>query len=263
ELLLPPAKRPAHRWITLTGVIAALLIVALGAALFASHTSRRSISVPGGSTPAVVNAQPGPPLPKGVAITNLTLAAPGQYWATGAMTNSATGQPDTGVILRFTDGKWEQVGDALPSYPLGGIAMVSATEGWAWGANFYDTSAIKSVILHISGGVWRRVAIAGVNPKGSPQSIHMYSATEGWLVMQNPKDTGGNTTPSSLLHYANGAWSSVQSPFPYFGDIAAVGPGEAWMLGSDAQNQFIVHVKSGEAVVTSRLPASYNAGDTG
>jgi len=241
------------------GAVAALLIVALGAMLFASHASRRSAPALGDSTPLVVNAQPGPPLPHGVTMTSVTLAGRGEYsatyWATGAVSNSATGQPDTGVILRFSNGRWEQVGDTLPSYPLNGIAMVSAAEGWAWGANFYDTSAIKSVILHINGGAWQRVTPAGVNPKGTPQFISMSSPIDGWLVMQNPKTAGGNTTPSSLFHYSKGIWNPVQSPLSYFGDIAAVGPGEAWMLGGDANdNVLIVHVTSDKAVVTLRRP---------
>jgi anti-sigma factor RsiW len=258
-LLLPPVSRPARRWMAPVGVIAALLIIALGATLFASHASRRSVPAPGGSTPIAANVQPGPPLPQGVTMTRVTLAAPGEYWATGFVKDQATGQEDTGVILRFSGGKWTQVGDLLQSGHVDGIEMVSPTEGWAWGGDTNETG----LLLHISNGAWQRIAAPAVNRKGAPQLIRMSSATDGWLVMTNPKTADGDTTPSTLLHYSNGAWLPVQSPLSFFWDIAAVGPGEAWVLGSDAQSQLIVHLKSGEAIVTLRMPASYNAGDIG
>jgi hypothetical protein len=117
--------------------------------------------------------------------------------------------------------------------------------------------------LHIRNGVWQRVAAPAVNRKGAPQFIRMSSATDGGLVMQNPKAANGETTPSTLLRYTNGAWTPVQSPLLAFWDIAAVGPNAAWMLGGEGENQAIIHIMSGKAAVTLRLPASYNAGDIG
>jgi hypothetical protein len=125
----PPANRPTRRWMTPIGVIAALLIVVLGAMLFSSHASNRSTPAPGGATPGPVNVQPGPPLPKDVTMTSITLAAPGEYWATGLIPSKATGQTYTDVILRFSDGKWTQMGAALQAGHVDGIEMVSATEG--------------------------------------------------------------------------------------------------------------------------------------
>jgi hypothetical protein len=238
-----------------------LLIVALGGMLFASHASRRSTPAPGGATPGLVNAQPGPPLPEGVTMTSVTLAAPGAYWATGFIKDEATDRENTGVILRFSNGKWVQVGDTLHSGYVNGVEMVSATEGWAWGG---DTDE-KGLLLRISNGAWQRVTAPAVNRKGAPQFVSMSSPNDGWLVMQNPKTTNGDTTPSSLLHYSNGVWNPVQSPLSYYWDVAAIGPGEAWMLGDDAESQLIVHATSGKAVVVLRFPVSYkaNAGDIG
>jgi hypothetical protein len=252
---LSPANRPVRQWGVAMGAVVALLIVALGAMLFASHASRRSTPVPG-STPVVINAQPGPPLPKGVTMTNVTLAGPGEYWATGNMVTGAKS-----VILRFSDGRWAQVGDALPSNSLDGLDMVSDSEGWAWGVDVNNAN----IILHISGGSWQRVTVSGAEPGATPQFIRMSSASDGWLVMQNPKTTNGDTTPSTLLRYTNGSWRVVHSPLPYYSDIAAVGPAEAWVLGGDADSQSIVHVTSGKAVVGLRFPASdkASAGDIG
>jgi anti-sigma factor RsiW len=252
-----PANRSARRWMAPIGVVAALLIVALGATLFAALASRRSTPGHGGVGPGQANAQPGPPLPDGVTMTYVTLAAPGAYWATGFVTDKVTGRQDTGVILRFTDGKWTQVGDALPFGHLDGLDMVSATEGWAWGG---DRSG-DAVFLRISGGAWRRITVAGVNPQATPQFIRMSSANDGWLAMQNPKTANGDTTPSSLFHYSDGVWNPVQSSLYAFWDLAAVGPGEAWMVGGDAvENVTIVHVKSGQMVIALRLPNSDNTG---
>ncbi len=255
----PPANRPTRRWMTPIGVIAALLIVVLGSLLFASHASKRSTPALGGATPGPVNVRPGPPLPKDVTMTNVTLAGPGEYWATGFVKDQATGGEDTGVILRFSNGKWTQVGDLLQSGHLNGLAMVSATEGWAWGGDTNQTG----LLLHISNGAWQRVAAPAVNRKGAPQLIRMNSATDGWLVIQNLKDEHGNSTPSSLLHFTNGSWNPIQSPLTYFVNIAPVGPDEAWIFGGDDESQAIVHVTASKTVVSMRIPQSAHIGITG
>jgi hypothetical protein len=254
----PPqaAAQPARRWTAPISVAATLVIIVLGATLFAALAGKSHVSAPGIATPGQASVQAGAPLPAGVELTFITLGGPGEYWATGVMTNSITGQPDKGVVLRFSDGRWVQVGDALPSGHLDGLDMVSANEGWAWGGDTFDAA----VLLHIRGGTWQRVTVAAANSRGAPQFIRMRSADEGWLVMQNPKDASGNTTPSSLLHYAGGTWRPVEAPLPYLTDIAPVGPNEAWVLGGDGQSTSIIHFKPGEAEVALRMPQADGIG---
>jgi len=135
-------------------------------------------ATPSGS-PGATNVQPGPPLPEGVTMTNVTLAAPGEYWATGFIKDKTTGNENTGVILRFSKGKWEQVGDLLHSGHVDGIEMVSATEGWAWGGDTNDSG----LLLYIGNGAWQRVAARAVNRKGSLQFVRVSSAPDAWLVI--------------------------------------------------------------------------------
>ena len=254
----PPraAGRPTHRWTALIAIAATFVIVALGATLFTTLAGKSRVSVPGITTPGHTSVQAGAPLPAGVDLTYIVREGPGEYWATGIVTNNTTGQPDKGVVLRFSGGRWAQVGDALPSGYLDGLDMVSANEGWAWGGDTHDAG----ILLHIKGGRWQRVTVAAANPNGAPQFIRMRSADDGWLAIQNPKDVRGNTTPSSLLHYADGTWRLVQTSLTYFTDIAPVGPDEAWLLGGDDQSTSVAHYKSGKTTVALRIPQTDNIG---
>lgn len=254
----PPRSpgRPTNRWTALISVAATFVIVALGATLFTTLTGKSHVSVPGITTPGRTTVQAGAPLPARVELTYITRGGPGEYWATGFVANSTTGQPDKGVVLRFNGGRWVQVGDAMPSSHLDGLDMVSANEGWAWGGDTHGAG----VLLHIKGGGWQRVTMAAANPNGAPGFIRMRSADDGWLVIQNPKDARGNTTPSSLLHYVSGTWRLVETPLTYFIDIAPVGANEAWLLGGDGQSTSIVHSKSGQAAVALRIPQTDNIG---
>ena len=259
DLDAPPPRatsRPTHRWTALIAIAATFVIVALGATLFTTLAGKSRVSVPGITTPGRTSVQAGAPLPVGVELTYITRGGLGEYWATGFVTNSSTNQLDTCAILRFSNGKWVQVGDTLPSVHLDGLVMVSANEGWVWGGDTHNVV----VLLHIKGGRWQRVTVAAANPNGAPQFIRMRTADDGWLAIQNPKDARGNTTPSSLLHYASGAWHPVVAPLTYFTDIAPVGPDEAWLLGGDGQSTSIVHFKSGETTVALHIPQTDDIG---
>jgi hypothetical protein len=130
-------------------------------------------------------------------ITSLAMTSPAAGWAVGVLPRPTRGsgggdatKPDNALILRYRDGTWEEQArfpglvDTFTSF--NGIAMVSASDGWAVG--------IGGLIVHYSSGVWTSLA----SPTSQTlQSIAMLSASEGWAV----GDRG------TILHYAGGAWS--------------------------------------------------------
>jgi hypothetical protein len=134
-------------------------------------------------------------------ITSLAMTSPTAGWAVGVLPRATSGsgggdatKPDNALILRYRDGTWEEQArfpgpvDTFTSF--NGIAMVSASEGWAVGTG--------GLIVQYSSGVWTRLA----SPTSQTlQSIAMVSAAEGWAV----GDRG------TILRYAEGNWS------PYHG----------------------------------------------
>ncbi|HEV2457697.1 MAG TPA: hypothetical protein VGS80_04975 [Ktedonobacterales bacterium] len=130
-------------------------------------------------------------------ITSLAMISPTAGWAVGVLPRPSTGggggdatKPDNALILRYRDGTWEEQArfpgpvDTFTSF--NGIAMVSASEGWAVGTS--------GLLVHYAQGVWTRVA----SPTSQAlQSIAMVSAAQGWAV----GDRG------TILRYAGGTWS--------------------------------------------------------
>jgi hypothetical protein len=126
-------------------------------------------------------------------IYGLALVSPGEGWAVGSL-SGGTGphpvHPAKALVERYVHGKWQQ--DTSFTGPpnssgssLNGIAMVSASEGWAVGSG--------GLIVHHLGGTWRQVS----SPTGQILwSLAMVSPTEGWAV----GDQG------TILRYSHGAW---------------------------------------------------------
>jgi hypothetical protein len=123
--------------------------------------------------------------------------------------------------------------------------MISPTEGWAYGG---DGSG-HSLLLRISNGGWQQEPMPAIDPQGAPAIMAMRTANEGWMAMANPKgEQGGANT--SLLHYANGAWSLISNTPHYITGIAPVADGEAWVIGWNAdETSSLVHVQGGVASV--------------
>jgi hypothetical protein len=180
-------------------------------------------------------------------VTAFVRTSADEGWATGVViTNTLTGWPDKSMILHYTSGHWEQVGDAQPSTYLDSLEMASGAEGWALGSDGQG----HGVMLHITGGTWQHTSLPAAIPQGAPLFLRMRTADEGWLVMSNPKGATG-VASTSLLRYSNGKWSLVQVPLFYITDVAPVATGEAWAVGRNRDNSSsLVHVKAGTASVT-------------
>lgn len=126
-------------------------------------------------------------------IYGMVLLSPTEGWAVGSLsggTGPHPAHPPKALVEQYSHGKWQQdtsfTGPPNSSGPsLNGIAMVSASEGWAIGSD--------GLIVHDLGGAWTQVS----SPTDQTlESIAMVSPTEGWAV----GDQG------TILHYFNGAW---------------------------------------------------------
>lgn len=257
--------RASHR-AAASGVIAPLVAMALIIAVFVALSARPPAH---GETSGATKGKPvlarspiatlsptlthGAGLPEGVEVLTFTLTGPDEGWGTGAVvTNPVDGVPDRGVVLRYTGGVWTQVGATLPGVYLGGLDMISSSEGWVIGGD----DAGHSLLLHISNGAWQRQSPPSIDPQGSPDIMAMRTPTEGWLVMANLKgaQTGANT---SLLHDVNGVWTPVRNAPYYITDIAPVADGEAWVIGWSADGvSTLVHVQHGVATVELNGPGN-------
>lgn len=108
------------------------------------------------------------------------------------------------------------------------IAMVSADEGWAVGAeNHYRT---QGMLAHYQNGQWKPASLPATTP--GLFSVFMLSASEGWAVGYE----------GAILHYQSGRWSRVSSPVTAaLYSVFMLSPDEGW-AGGDAG---LLHYQSG------------------
>ena len=274
----PQPRPPVKRRPGAAGAIVALVVVvALGGALFASLSLHRTpqgaarVSATGVATSGVPTAAPflptpsptlavspvqtptrGTGLPAGVQVITFVMMGTDEGWATGgANMDPVSGMPQSGMVLHYAAGSWSQVGAALPSAYLGGLDMISSSEGWAMGGD----GSNQSLLLHISNGGWQQVSLPN-DPQAAPAVLAMRTPDEGWMAMANLKTaySGANT---SLFHYAAGAWSLVSTPLHYITDVAPIADGEAWVIGWNTDGTgSLVRVQGGTATVVLSSPSN-------
>jgi hypothetical protein len=144
------------------------------------------------------------------------------------------------------------VSATLSGVYLGGLDMLSSSEGWAMGGDGDG----RSYLLHISNGGWQQVSLPAADPQGAPAVMAMRTPDEGWLAVANPKGAQGGAN-TSLLHYTGGTWSLVASVLHYITDIAPVADGEAWVIGWNTDGtSSLVHVKGRAATVVLTSPGN-------
>jgi hypothetical protein len=261
-------RPPANRRQVASGAVATLLVLALGVAVFAALSALRptraatGASTDGTPTAALsptIAATPTPGLirgtglPRGVEVSMFALTGPGEGWGTGVVVaNAVNSVAERSMVLRYSAGAWTQVGPALNGVYLGGLDMVSPSEGWVTGGDSYG----GIFLLHIHNGAWRQTSLPAIHPYGAPAVIAMRTPDEGWMAMTNPNGGPGGIS-TSLLHYTSGAWSLVRTSVWHITDIAPVANGEAWVTGSNTNGtSSLVHVRGGKAVVDLTSPGN-------
>lgn len=143
-------------------------------------------------------------------LADISMISPSEGWAVGAYQSRP-------LILHYVDGKWGVVRDAAlvdltnrgGYQALSTVHMISANEGWAFGA----------ATQHYIGGEWTDASspdLVGIN------DAHMLSADDGWAV-----GIGGDIT-----HYNGSKWEKVfNQPDTILTGIYMLSAKEGWAVG--------------------------------
>ncbi len=195
-----------------------------------------------------------PPLSYTCRFFGLDMVSPQEGWAVGGSGEiNWTQQPDgkqvmtsdtsAGVIAHFAGGRWS-IEAVFPHAGLQRVAMVSATEGWAFGTQYTPGahSVQRPLLLHYANGTWSEAASPlDALPSGDVYygALAFTSATDGWLVVSEyaAQDKMAHTRPI-LLHFTGGQWTRVDLPdvparITYgINDLTMVSPQEGWAVGA-------------------------------
>ncbi|HEX8035595.1 MAG TPA: hypothetical protein VF510_17185 [Ktedonobacterales bacterium] len=179
--------------------------------------------------------------------TGIAALAPNDVWAVSY---------NGGFFAHYDGTTWSVVSTNLPGdLALQGIAMVSATEGWAVGLSGF---------LHYTHGQWvdarnllppRPASLATYDSYPGMRGICMLTPTNGWVV--------GNA--GAIWHYDGTSWQSVASPslektVALF-SVRMISANEGWAVGGTVELSVgdaavIEHYVGGRWSVFSRPNAS-------
>lgn len=175
----------------------------------------------------------------------VTFLPDGVGWAWGPSKDAN----NTSGFWHYRNGKWIAISfPGLDPYGTFDMAFNSQIDGWAleWVPLSSDSN---SMLLHFNGLDWEQVHVpATVWPEnaGVGTAIFLISPTEFFIV--NIKYTDAtDTLPEhiTLIHYDNGAWSTLALPKNYLfsspgnprptsiTDISVISPNDLWVAGTD------------------------------
>ena len=248
------ARKGVQRTRVLLGTVAAALVVALlaGMLLTRMHAplGQTTNGGYGNFSPAQGVCAPGKitaQVPKDGDIGSLDMVSPDEGWAIGGVMDPTTLELGKSFILHFRNCAWTPIVTSIPDAGLSSISMGSASDGWAVGG----TTSGAPFAMHYMNGVWKPVTPPGADVFHglfSYRAVHMLSADEGWIGVNLEKDSQGNLT-SALLHFANGKWSQVDTPFAVMSTVLPVAPADAWVVGyatKTAQAPDMYHYQAGK-----------------
>jgi len=153
--------------------------------------------------------------------------------------------------LLFTEstlyGQWKSVNPPTMSgsQTFNGVHFISATDGWAVGAD-YTLPTYFGVLLHYHNGVWTSVSPPAVSDDWEPRAVHFTSATDGWAVGFDWTNNRG-----VLLHYQDVLWSSVIPPDVSLdwglSGVHFTSLNEGWAVGNNYENSvgLLLHYQGG------------------
>ncbi|HKW23822.1 MAG TPA: hypothetical protein VJO13_20760 [Ktedonobacterales bacterium] len=253
---------PPRRLSLWLGTVAAALVVALlaGMLLTRMHAplGQTTNGGHGNFSPAKGACAPGDitaHLPKDGEFSALEMVSPDEGWALGAVTDPANGISESSLILHYKNCAWTALPTSYQGVGLSSISMGSASDGWAIGS----TTSGAPFAMHYANGVWKQVTPPGadiLHGLFAYRDVHMLSADEGWLGVNLEKDSQGNPT-SALLHFTNGKWSRVDTPFAVISTVLPVAPADAWVVGyatNTAPSPDMYHYQAGTWTKTAAPP---------
>jgi hypothetical protein len=293
-----PADRGRLRSFAPVAVAVALIALSVGAFGMLSH---RTTIGPGGQAHGTGTASAQgvqADLPANSTLDGVSMDSPVDGWAVGTVYNAPNGMGGSknALLVHYDGHRWITSPDSA-NFARGNlisVSMVSADDGWAVGSQ-EDASHIPvaGLLLHYTGGHWRKVDIANTGFMGGGK-VQMMSASEGWLYAPvGGKGSAGRETliiyyhngswrlfstlpgralvsmlsvhdgwavnqmTNAILRYQNGAWSQVATAPGQPLVMAMVSPTEGWIAGSvvNGQNLFAMRY-DGSSWSQMTLPAA-------
>jgi len=114
-----------------------------------------------------------------------------------------------GSMYHYVNGSWSAVNPSTMNN-MNAVDMLSATDGWAVGDN--------GTILRYAGGSW---TVQSSPTTQNLRDVEMVSASEGWAV----------GFQGTILHYAGGSWNTQASPSTYdILGLSMLSPAEGWAV---------------------------------
>ncbi len=205
DLTATPATAPARhepppprRRTPLFASVAAVLLVALAATIFAVRPHTSTPTPGSGAHPTQVPTLP--PAPTSIPqVTDIlyyaaTIVAANDMWAVGD--GSSAG------IAHFDGHQWQIVYSGTASTDsLDAISLDAANDGWAVGSTTDSNQNLIPLLVHYTNGQWVRFTLPIQNV--GLRQVQMFSANDGWAEGEY---TNGQ---SVFFHYANGTWTKV------------------------------------------------------
>lgn len=202
----PPPARPSlvHRRIPIgaTATVAALLLIAFAAGLFAFHPR-------GGGNTTGRGGQHATQIPTQAPVEGAVdveykasdALSPTDVWAVGTGLKNRSSTKQSSVISHFDGKRWHIDENAVfAGSQLSAISMGSASDGWAVGYHDVDTSgAFEPFLVHYTQGRW--VAQTLNLPNVTLTQVQMFGPDAGWA-------TGRDSTQAPIfLHFQHGVWT--------------------------------------------------------
>jgi hypothetical protein len=156
-------------------------------------------------------------VPPVVSITRLDVLSATDGWATGE-----------DKILHYDGQQWT-IFQEVPQ--VTGLAMDSASDGWATSIPLYDV--LGTVFWHYNGKQWVKSTTVGESSVSTgAEAFSMDSATDGWAVGGQAPD---NSTVgiAFYVHYSQGHWTIAQGPrVNVLFDVTMLSADEGWAVGN-------------------------------
>lgn len=258
----PATRRDNRSWPRrLLPLVAAALVVAVFATLLLGPLGRSGHGLTGAkrSATATVAGPTATPLPvhalasdevlTGASIADVQMLSADDGWAVGGQRAPGGCAGDTNgtcesLILHYSAGRWQEVGDPLPNVWLWKVSMASASAGWVGGLTTDPTSGLpRSVFLRYTNGRWTKASVPGME-NDEIFKITMLSADEGWAIAGR-RGTEYAWQPFFLWHYSSGVWSPADAPASRVITLSMVSPAEGWAAGTND----ILHYQDGRWTV--------------
>jgi hypothetical protein len=171
---------------------------------------------------------PGTQHPGSDRLYDLAALPTGQAWAVGRFSDWNAPGPVT--LIEGWDGKsWSRMTTPSPGRygnTLNGVAAVSATDAWAVGWFFDDTSNV-ALALHWNGRAWTRSSMKPPPGNTEFQGVTAVSANDVWAV-------GDNEGRPLVMHWDGVRWRTLSPPAvpsSWLQTVSADGRGGVWAAG--------------------------------